>query len=144
MKKFFIAFILTFSIVYIGCADRQENILQPIDNNPTISEISGSISDTLFQNKSPYYVTGNIKIDSLSTLIIEPGVRLLFYDSTYLEVYGKLQAIGKSSSPIIFTSYNKKWRGIRVINSSKPVSFRFAIIENVFIMQVILSGYAVE
>ena len=141
MKKPLILFTLLFLIFHFGCADRENYTLAPSNNSLIVSELSGSISGTLFQNKSPYYITGNIKVDSSNSLVIEPGVELLFHDSTYFEIHGSLQSVGKSYSPIIFTSYDKKWRGIRVINSSKQVSIRFAIIENVFITASDTSGY---
>jgi len=52
----------------------------PVDPNSRSapSELQGSISGTLLFKDSPYYVVKDIYVDSLNTLIIEPGVRACF------------------------------------------------------------------
>jgi len=136
LLKFSMIILLIFQI---GCSQREKKIL---DTNQYDSELSGSISGVLEKFSSPYYVIDNIVVDSSNSLVIEPGVRLLFYDSTYLEIKGGLSSIGEPSNPITFTSYDNNWGGIRIINSSQPTTLQFVIIENVLIYSIDTTYFA--
>jgi len=48
-----------------------------------------------------------------------------------LVVNGKLNCIGESSKPIIFTAFEEHWAGIKIINSDNQVILKFCIIEKV-------------
>jgi hypothetical protein len=54
----------------------------------------------------PYLVLGDIVVPQGQTVIVEPGVVLLFAGFTGLKVQGTLLARGESDRPIVFTSVN--------------------------------------
>ncbi len=59
----------------------------------------------------PYYVSGNIWIQSGSTLVIDPGVQVLFVDRgrISLERGARLHAVGTASQPIGFQKIGTLW-----------------------------------
>lgn len=130
MKKF-LALVTLISLTLHCGGSGGEKITDP--NKNTDSQLAGNVSGTLSRADSPYHVMGNIVVDSGSNLTIEPGVELFFDDSTHFEINGGLSAIGGSFAPIIFTSFENNWRGLRVINSSQTIELHFTTIENVFI-----------
>ncbi len=133
MYKLSVFFITISLVLFVSCTQRDSNIIESEINvdETVITKLSGNLSGTLYERNSPYHVVDNIFVDSLSSLIIEPGVKLLFYDSTGFEVYGALTCIGDVKSPIHFTSFQNNWYGIKIINSTSLVDFRFTVIENV-------------
>ncbi len=74
----------------------------------TSTEINSDIiSDTTWDvTKSPYIVSGQISVASSATLIISPGVVVLFDYGSEIDVSGKLIANGTSDNKIYFTSVN--------------------------------------
>lgn len=76
---------------------------------------AGVISGTWTKAKSPYVVSGNVKIADNTSLIIEPGVKVLLKGSNQFKVQGKLIAIGTKADSIYFKPYSKdsSWYGIR-------------------------------
>jgi len=139
MKKIFYALIIIF--VFYSCSEREN----PVDSGnfppPNSAQIKGSINGTLQKDKSPYYVTGDIIVDSMSSLIIEPGVRLLFYDSTKFTIYGSINAMGSTSSYITFTSYINNWFGISIENSNHNNAFQFCVFEKILIQDAQISEF---
>ncbi len=74
--------------------------------------LSGAVSGT-FPAGSTYRIIGNIEVPAGETLVIEPGVRLLFEAGFGFTVYGQLQAVGTAQDSIIFTrNGNGSWRSI--------------------------------
>jgi len=127
-----ISFIL-FLLLLINCSTERDNILEP-ENGDIINEateITGMIDGTLSLSDSPFHVTGNLAVDSAKSLIIEPGVKLLFDDSTMLLVRGRLTANGTADRVITFSAYDTKWKGVKIINSSLNSIMSFCIIEKV-------------
>ena len=53
---------------------------------------------------SPYIVQGSLQVATGASLTIEPGVEVRFNDGTYLDVYGRLYAVGTVTAPITFTT----------------------------------------
>ena len=114
MKYVTIAMLFILILIF-SCSDRSSTTSS--ENENSIVEISGSISGVL-ESKGTYRVINTIYIDSLSFLEIESGVRIIFADSAYLIVYGNLQSLGTEKNPIIFTSVNQKWKGVKIINAT--------------------------
>ncbi len=58
------------------------------------TNISGIISldSTLSLNHSPYYITGNLSVNSPATLTVDSGVVVMFMPKTNLYVYGNITA----------------------------------------------------
>jgi hypothetical protein len=68
--------------------------------------LSGPLPGMLTANKSPYLVLADVYVPQGQTVIVEPGVVVLFAAFTGLKVQGTLLAKGASEKPIIFTSVN--------------------------------------
>ena len=98
MKKIFPLILLTFFSL---------NLLASTD----ISE--GSVSGIWTFDESPYYVLGNINIEAGEILTIEPGVDIIFSDSTTMESEGTIIAQGTIDNIITFKS-NETWKGIDI------------------------------
>ena len=88
----------------------------------------GLVNGTWGINESPFYIQGDITVPDDSTLIIEPGVSVIFEGYYALNVQGRLLAIGNESSPITFnindtTGFHKSdttlggWNGIQFIDT---------------------------
>lgn len=74
----------------------------------------GYVSGIWESSQSPYHIQGNIEIHYDSTLIIEPGVDLLF-DSSYLfTINGRIDATGTLADSVRFTASIDSigWKGI--------------------------------
>ncbi len=64
----------------------------------------GDVSGTWTIDGSPYIIDGHISVPVDSTLIIEPGVNIVFPEQNHFRVYGRLLAIGAESDTISFTA----------------------------------------
>lgn len=64
---------------------------------------SGDVYGTWTILNSPYQVLGDITIPNDSTLIIEPGVSVIFEGHYTLNVQGRLLAVGAEGNEITFT-----------------------------------------
>ncbi len=75
----------------------------------------GNVNGKWTKSGSPYTIKGSIQIINGDSLIIEPGVKIVFQNTYKLLVLGKLKAIGTPNDTIIFTASNPAtgWRGIR-------------------------------
>jgi len=68
--------------------------------------LSGPLPGMLTADKSPYLALADLYVPQGQTVIIEPGVVILFTAFTGLKVQGTLLAKGTSDEPIVFTSGN--------------------------------------
>lgn len=99
--------------------------------------VSGNVSGTWTLALSPWLVTGAATVPAGETLIIEPGVVVMFAGAASgLGVKGTLVATGTSTAPIRFTSAQESkssgdWAGIRFFPESNGTSslLRHCIIE---------------
>jgi len=75
----------------------------------------GSVSGTWTATGSPYNINGEIYIDTLNTLTIEPGVIVLFAGHYKFNIYGRLLAQGAEGDTIVFTAVDpvEGWHGLR-------------------------------
>jgi predicted outer membrane repeat protein len=127
-KKYFI--LLTVFLFFFYC-EREKSITDPVTVEPTTLE--GKLAGVLPIEDSPYIVTGDIVVDSLNELTIEPGVQLFFKLGTYLSIYGILYCQGTAAQPIIFkrNSADSAWRGIHIIYSPVSSYFKHIVVEGV-------------
>jgi hypothetical protein len=85
---------------------------------------SGSVSGTWTQDESPYLVYGDITVQtgtrSGDSLVIEPGVEIVFLGHHKLNVYGRLLAVGTRTDSILFTALDtvEGWWGLRFLDSN--------------------------
>ena len=94
----------------------------------------GNVSGVWTKANSPYIIDGEITVPNTETLIIEPGVNIIFSGHDMLIVQGRVLAIGTQQDTILFTSQQPTigWHGIRLINVSAENDtsiFEFCIFE---------------
>ena len=83
------------------------------------TEVSGPEAwGTWTADNKTYYITGNITIPQGKTLVIEPGVNVIFNSSFHILVAGRLIANGTSNNRIEFTGSNFStsgfaWHGLK-------------------------------
>ncbi|MFH0867511.1 MAG: right-handed parallel beta-helix repeat-containing protein [Bacteroidota bacterium] len=87
---------------------------------PQTSVPGGIVNGTWTLTGSPYNVQGSIQIVNGDSLIIQPGVTVIFQGTYKLLVLGKLIAVGTVADTITFTAANPTdgWRGIRFDNTA--------------------------
>ncbi len=75
---------------------------------------AGNVYGTWNFAGSPYQVTGNLVIPNGQTLIIQPGVQVIFQGYHRITVNGSLKAIGAPGDSIRFAANNPEhpWRGM--------------------------------
>jgi len=91
--------------------------------------VSGSIvSSNWTLAGSPYIVTGDI---SITGLIIDPGVSVLFAGNYEFLVSGVIEAVGTEQSQIVFTTKAgvASWKGIRFQNSNPGSYLKWCVVE---------------
>ncbi|MBC8525522.1 MAG: T9SS type A sorting domain-containing protein [Candidatus Cloacimonetes bacterium] len=81
--------------------------------------VSGDVSGEW--NVDTVYVDGEINIPLDSTLIIEPGVQVLFSDHYKFNIYGRILGEGTESDTITFTAQDTTigWHGLRFHNTNE-------------------------
>jgi hypothetical protein len=79
----------------------------------------GNISGTWTLANSPYHINGEITIPNDSTLIIEPGVEVIFMGHFKFNVQGSILSIGTEKDSIIFTAddHSTGWHGLKFDNT---------------------------
>ena len=94
---------------------------------------TSNISGVLRKEYSPFNIKCDIYVNSVDSLIIEPGVELVFngHYSFTIEENSKLLAKGTDSDSIIFTASDTTlgWGGIRFLNSGNNDTLDYCIIE---------------
>lgn len=130
MKKYFPLFVFLF----ISLFSFSQTVIQ-----------EGEVSGLWSKSQSPFLVEGNINIPLDSTLIIEPGVEVIFQGQFMFDISGSLRAIGLEEDSILFTTndtigfaqldnYDIGWRGINFLSDFYPVDtsiIKYSIIEYV-------------
>lgn len=97
------------------------------------SGIMGPVSGHWTKAYSPYQITDDITINTGDTLLIDPGVSILFSSGKSLFVNGTLKALGTSAERIMFDSAqpNQYWGIILFQNVSKCLSeLEYCTIQN--------------
>jgi len=122
------AFCLLICFFLFGCSKKSQ-VTEPVPVNYT--ELLGSVEGTLTLDKSPYWVTKDLVVDSSATLTIAEGVHLYFSDSSKMVIKGQLVCLGRKSNPILFSTKNKYWGGVIFEASSQPSTIQFVVVEGV-------------
>ncbi len=63
----------------------------------------GDIEGTWSTSGNPYFIDGDITVNTGERLAIEPGVKIIFNGPYSIEVYGRLDASGTTNDSIVFT-----------------------------------------
>jgi hypothetical protein len=63
----------------------------------------GNVSGVWTASGNPYYILGNIALNELDNLQIEPGVEIIFTNNYMFNIFGHFTAIGSASDSIFFT-----------------------------------------
>lgn len=113
--------------------------LLPLLKSFSQTHVSGSVSGKWTRMQSPILVDGNITISLNDSLIIEPGVNIIFQGFYKFEIKGKIQANGIINDSIKFTvrdtnGFNSDlpigaWNGIFLIESQANHIFQHCIFE---------------
>ncbi len=97
-------------------------------HNSEGTQVNGFISSNTTWNvsESPYYITGNLVVESGAKLTIEQGVKVLFNGSYSIVIDGALNATGTPVSPIIFSSnatnpQKSDWESILIRGSDSMI-----------------------
>jgi hypothetical protein len=95
------------------------------------TQISGSVTGFWKKTNSPYIVIGDVKVEEGDTLVIEPGVQVLFDGHFKLYSRGHLQASGTETDSIIFTHNHPDsiWAGILLYGGSDQSILEYCRIE---------------
>ena len=108
-----------------------ENVEFEENNLEGVTTIEGSLNTKArlhwTQDMSPVVITGNVFVPEGRTLVIDPGVEVLFEGAFSLAVSGSINAIGTEEKPIVFRSsaayvenhegYYGTWKGISLPSS---------------------------
>ena len=90
---------------------------------------AGAVSGTWSLDQSPYYVLGDIEVETDAELVIEPGVEVYFMGPYGLTVDedAQLVAEGTAAAPIRFTAGNQQvgWKGLRFIDTEDDDVLRY-------------------
>ena len=102
--------------------------------HPVLAEtvsLAGEVSGTWTAADSPYLVEGNITVPAGQTLVIEPGVQVLFQGLYKLTVNGTLQAVGTDSDLIVFSGSQAAahWAGLEFTNTPDGSQLTHVIVE---------------
>ena len=94
---------------------------------------TASVSGTWDIAGSPYLIFNNIRVDSATTLVIEPGVSVIFQGAYGIDVAGTLCAKGTAVKPIYFHAQDTTgwsidtvetggWRGVHFLSYNSPIA----------------------
>jgi predicted outer membrane repeat protein len=94
----------------------------------------GPVSGLWDSNHSPYYICGDIFIESDNSLFIGPGVKVLFQDAYKFSINSnaQLRASGNEKDSVLFRAENpfNGWNGLNFLNSGNDDTLAFCSIKN--------------
>ncbi len=109
---------ITLSDPTSGSVGTKKATIVSISDSACDNELRGSISESLSLNEYCYHVTTSLSVNTGAELTIEPGVTVLFDESTILNIQqdGALIAAGLEDDGIVLTGVNKtpgSWAGLQ-------------------------------
>lgn len=117
--------------VYVKVIDRAGNESNIVSAQVTLTdqkkEVKGVLKGedlTWTKAQSPYLVTGNLLVEKDDTLTIQPGVDVQFNGDYYLQVEGRLSAIGTEGNRIKIYGIDdgsENWYGMKFINDNDSI-----------------------
>jgi hypothetical protein len=127
----FIQFVLVYGIVCCFLSSCSKNSQPTEPEHVKYTVIGGSMSGSLSADKSPYWVTTNVIVDTNTTLTIAQGSKIYFDDSVSIVVHGKLVCSGSLANPIFLSSKNQYWKGIIITPSPQNSILQCVVVENI-------------
>ena len=107
-------------------------LLSAMASQAEVIYVSGDVFGAWFADT--VLVTGEIRVPPDSTLLIEPGVKVLFqtYCKFIVDTNATLRAIGTPSDTILFDEFyqDTSWHGIRFMYSSDSCALDYCHITN--------------
>lgn len=127
------------SIIFLTNSNLQYVKLQAYAQDMEILRDKKITSDSTLTGVKPYLVCGDLVVDSVATLILQPGCRLFFHDKASLVVHGNLIAEGTREAPVLLRGdrtdrlfeevpYNyvsNQWGGVLFLNKEGNHKFNF-------------------
>ncbi|MBA4323288.1 MAG: hypothetical protein C0408_10780, partial [Odoribacter sp.] len=98
-----------------------------------------TINSETWTKGKPYVIYEKVIVDTLETLTIEAGTRILFHRNASMVIAGSIIVNGSSDSPVLFAGDRLEkmyedipgqWKGILILNSGKANNISHAIIRN--------------
>ncbi len=123
--------IILVAILICSCSKDAPNSTTDPGSVVHAAPLQGSVSGVLTRDSSPYNVIADITVENNDSLLIEPGVKILFFDSTALFVFGQITSVGEQERPITFTAFNHTWSGINIEASPGDNQFRYCEISKI-------------
>ena len=114
MRTYYLSLTLVIGLLW-SFASAQSR-LSNTDNIAVYTDIpAGPVSGIWTRAGSPYHISGEIIIPNDSTLLIEPGVEVVFLGHYKFNVQGRLLAVGTEQDTIRFRAADAQtgWHGIR-------------------------------
>jgi hypothetical protein len=96
-------------------------------------------TDTTLPNDKPFLITGNIYLDTATTMTLQAGTKMFFYKNAGFRIEGTLLAQGSLDKPVVFAGarldelYNDvpgQWDGLMFTNSSTGNTLEHFAIRN--------------
>ncbi len=97
------------------------------------------VCNTVWTTGKPYVIYDNILVDSLCTLVIEPGTRIFSHIGSSIYIKGTIESKGNAQSPVLFMNDRfdngfdnalGQWGGVVFLKGSKSNIMEFTTIRN--------------
>ena len=135
------------SIIFLTNSNLQYVKLQAYAQDMEILRDKKITSDSTLTGVKPYLVYGDLVVDSVATLTLQPGCRLFFHDKASLVVHGNLIAEGTREAPVLLRGdrtdrlfeevpYNyvsNQWGGVLLLNKEGNHKFNFVKMNSGFV-----------
>lgn len=113
--------VLTTDLVSFETNGNKQNVLlEAVGQDVVLMRNKIIRNDTIFTANKPYLIYGDLVIDTLKTLHIEPGAVLYFYNNARLVVFGNLNAVGSFEKPVVMRGHRRDFIGF-----DKPVPYAY-------------------
>lgn len=125
------------SIIFITNGAQQD--VKLISYAQDVNVVSDTIQSQTWSGSKPYLVEGNLVVDSLQTLTINPGVTIYMQKNANIIIKGNIQAVGTFEEPIHFRQDRFEedykyvpgyWGSISITPGTTTQNFDWVIIEN--------------
>ena len=111
-------------------------IFGSINSGYCLTEVRGDVEGVWDLDGSPYVAIDRIVVGNRNTLIIEPGVEVLFRGTFPFIIYGLLNAEGEEGDSILFGPHSREaWQGLHFSSCNENTVLDYCIITGGYAMQ---------